>query len=164
MDEPVRGLGGVASAIVTAATMALLGAPVGLAWASITPAPLVLIASGGAQFANPEANTFFAADGYFLLIGLAAGVLCGLIALRLRDFHPLGVLVGLAGGGIAAAVVAARVGTRVHRAAFIAALTHARLGTHLSAFVVVRAEGAYFGWSFAAVLVYGIAAAIRAEP
>ncbi|MHB2022398.1 MAG: hypothetical protein ACYCO3_03575 [Mycobacteriales bacterium] len=154
-------LSGKMTALLTAVALVFLGAPVGLAWALLSPAPLVVITSSGAQFAHPEADTFFASDGYFLLIGLVVGALCGLVALGLRGLQPVGALVGLTLGGIGAALVAAHVGTRLHRRAFIAALTHAQPGTYLHAFVTVRADGAYFAWPFAAVVVYGVAAALR---
>lgn len=148
------------SAALTAVAVALLGAPVGLLWAALAPRPAVVIVAGGADYANPEANTFFAADGYFLLITVAVGAICGILAHRLRALQPEGALAGLVAGGVGGAVVAAQVGERVHRAAFLQALSHAVLGASLHTYVMVRADGVLLGWPLAAVIGYAALVAL----
>lgn len=146
----------LAAAAATGVALLLLAAPVGLLWAALAPRAQVVIDPTGADFANPESNVFFAADGYFLLLTLGVGVICAVVAFSLRRLPPLSALAGLTAGGIGASVIAGHVGARVHRSAFLAALSRAPLGAHLQASVVVRADGVYLGWAFAAVVVYGL--------
>lgn len=147
-------------AALTAAAVSLAGAPVGLIWAALTPAPLAELSPDGPVFVNPEAKTFFSAEVYFLVIGLVVGVCCGLLARRLRALPALAALPGLAAGGAVASLVAARVGERVHHGAFAAALAHSPVGTQVAAAVSVRADGVLLAWPFAAVLVYGVLVAL----
>jgi len=141
----------VAAGAVTVAVLVLLGAPLGLFWAAISPK--VLDGFG-------ENNAFFAADGYFLLASLLVGISCGVVAYSFTRYRGPGVAAGLAGGGILAALIADRVGARVR----LSTLEDARpvstsikiVGYGLHHYVGVTAEPVYVGWAFAAVLTYGI--------
>lgn len=100
----------VRAGAVTAVLVVLLGAPLGLLWAAMRPrldyAMLAVQQSGyTAQLVS---------DLRLLLITAVAGLLAGLVAGVLTRRHRIGVVVGLAVGGVLAVALAAWVG---HQAA-----------------------------------------------
>ena len=103
----------VPGSVGVAVVSLLLGAPAGLLWAAVTPHYVVHYNADGAQLTDLESTkAFIGADGSYLLVMLGAGIVCGLLAWRFaRRFGPWTV-VGLAVGGVLAALVAAAVGVQ----------------------------------------------------
>jgi hypothetical protein len=105
--------GEAAAALVTALGCVLLGAPVGLLWAAVTPRVEAVLADGGVQVVSTTSQEFIAADGWFLgLVAVAGLVAGGLVAVFGRRYG-LGSAVGLAAGGLLGAEVARRTGQLV---------------------------------------------------
>lgn len=122
----------------------LLGAPVGLLWAAVSPRVTVVIGEdGNVDLPGVESSdAFMGADGSFVLVTLGAGLLCGVLAYALaRRSGPWAVL-ALTAGGLLAALVAARVGLLPGRGEILAALKpgSAERGT-FDLFLGARGEG-----------------------
>ena len=143
--------------------VALTGPVVGLIWAAASPKTDLLkaLTSSGVAW-KAEAG----ADAYFFLIGLAAGVVCAGIALACRRDGP-GALAGLAGGGVAAAFVADRVGYLLNRSDTLDVLransiSLSRLAEFgIDPFFKVRALGVIMAWPIAALVVHASAVGLR---
>ena len=151
----------VCAAIV--AGSALLGLLAGLAWTAVAPhALLVSTGGGGANVVNPETSAFIVADGWFAVLCAVGGAICGLLgwALAVRRHGALAVL-GLLGGGVAAALIARWVGQRSGQAAFGRELAVSRPGALLQAPVSLGAHGAIAFWPLAAGFVVGGIETIR---
>ncbi len=146
-----------------AAGSALLGLLAGLAWAAVAPhALLVATGGGGADVASPETSAFIVADAWFILLCAVGGVTCGLLgwALAVRR-HGVVAVLGLLGGGVAAALLARWAGQQSGQAAFARELAVSRPGALLRAPVALGAHGAIAFWPMAAGLVVGIFEAAR---
>ncbi len=139
VDPPRRTLavGGAAVLCLT-----LLGVPLGLLWAVISPATPVIKTDNGAVYGQPQPEQPVAADGWFSLLGLAFGVLAGLalwFVLRRRR-GPVGLFVVVL-GALAAAVVAWQVGRRVGLSTYERLLETAPAGTAFTKPADLRAGG-----------------------
>lgn len=122
--------------------LALLGVPLGLLWAVISPATPVVKTANGAVYGEPQPEQPVAADGWFSLLGLAFGVLAGLalwIVLRRRR-GPFGLVVAVA-GALAAALVAWQVGRRIGLGSYERLLATAPEGTAFTKPADLRAGG-----------------------
>ena len=136
---------------------ALLGLIAGFAWQHIAPrAVFVMVSRGTADVLNPETRAFIAADGWFCVVSLIGGGVSGLLGylLAVRRFGPLPML-GVLGGGLAAAYIAQWVGQQAGRSGFEAMLATARVGTVLHAPLNLGAGGALAFWPLAAGVVAG---------
>jgi len=135
---------------------ALLGALGGIIWARDAPRVVYVVVSGGAQVVNPETSAFIVADAWFCLIGVAGGVISGLLGylLAVRRYGAV-TMAGILGGGLAAAYVVMWIGQRAGRAAFESRLVASKPGTLLRAPLMLGAHGALAFWPLAAGLVAG---------
>jgi hypothetical protein len=101
----------VVPALGVAVGCVLLGAPVGLLWSALAPRLRISFDQGGPVAPGIESTkAFIGADGSYLLLVLAAGVLCGALAWVFARRSGPWTVVALAVGGVLAALVAARVG------------------------------------------------------
>jgi hypothetical protein len=152
----------VAVATVVAGS-ALLGVAAGLAWTAVAPhALLVTTGGGGADVVNPETSAFIVADAWFALLCAAGGVACGLAGWTLAvRRHGVVAVLGLLGGGVAAALLARWAGQRSGQAAFTRELAASKPGTLLRSPVTLGAHGAIAFWPLAAGLVVGAIEAVR---
>jgi len=159
---PQRPAPEVAVALLTAIYVALLGPAAGLVWAAAAPKLSIpaLVANSDAVF-----HAQIGADAWFLLVGGIAGGLSALIAwLVVRDETP-GLAIGLAVGGIVAALIADRVGYLHERGATTRALE--AIGAHPTGSAIseidfrIRALGVLTVWALAALVVLGIIMALR---
>ncbi len=145
----------VAAAGLTTLVLVLLGAPVGLIWSALAPRLAVTAAGqGGINLVDASSEALVAADGYFVFVTAAVGLVCGVLAYAYGRRHGTGVVAGLAAGGVAAAVVAASVGRARFHDAFERAIDRAPVGTHLHLYLSVRAESALLAWAFIAVATF----------
>ena len=147
--------GGMA-AIVTV----LLGAPLGLLWAALSPRVQVVITEAGVQLAEPASTDFIAADAAFLVAAAVAGAVGGLFAWWLGREHGPGVVVGLTLGGLLAAYVAMKVGQQVGLAEVEEAVRARREGL-IELSVRLRAREALVAWPVGSLLAYVGASLVR---
>ncbi|WP_245623006.1 hypothetical protein [Spirillospora albida] len=147
----------MATGAVTALIVAVLGPLAGLLWARTAPAVTYVIIRGQALPADPEGQGPITIDARFGLICSAAGLVCGGLAyLAGRRFDDVALMVGLALGGTAAAVLAWRTGHNVGLDAFEAAARTARDGATVTGIADVRAKGLLMAWPLFGVAAYGV--------
>lgn len=156
-----RGRRDVVTAAVTAVVVALSGSLVGLAWSAWAPK---LSIAGVLSGSEEPFRAQIGADAWFLLLSAVAGIICAAVALALRGRGP-GVVLGLAIGGAAAAVVADRVGYLAQRASTLARLHALGITPHGDVLGLVdfkvRALGVMVAWPAAALLAHALALAVR---
>jgi hypothetical protein len=136
---------------------ALLGAAAGLLWAMLAPRALaVVVGRGSANVVNPETNAFIAADGWFMLLTAAGGIISGLLgyALAVRRHGALA-MTGVLAGGLAATLIAMWIGQRSGAAAFNRSLAIDRPGTLLRVPLMLGGHGPLAFWPLAAGLTVG---------
>ncbi len=135
--------------------LVLLGAPLGLLWVWVTPRVGVVETAAGLEFSSPEGSTFFAADGWFFVLSVLAGLACALAVWRVLRGRGPAVPLGLVAGALLGAQIAREIGgrvivdERVHR--LCAAPDACRLydGT-----LAVRASAMLLVWALVAVVAY----------
>jgi hypothetical protein len=140
----------------------LIGIPAGLLWWWVAPQPLYRVAAEGLYLAGSQPQAAVAADGWFLIITGAIGVVAGVVVwLRCRQ-APLGALLGLFIGGLAGAALAASIGLLLGRedpfAAAIGTLTDGSLEIRAWGVVLAEAGFAVVVWLLLDLLV------LREEP
>ncbi|TDC69783.1 hypothetical protein E1200_07470 [Actinomadura sp. GC306] len=137
--------------------MALLGPVAGLLWAATVPEVTYVIVQGEVLLADPEGQGPIGADVRFAAICLVAGLLCGAAGYAAGGRgNDIALLLGLAAGGCAAAVLAWRTGHLVGLADFQEAVRTARDGSTVTGVADLRARGLLVGWALPAVGAYGL--------
>lgn len=146
-----------------AAVTVLLGAPAGLLWSALAPHAGVDISSAGATFSGGvTAETFVAADAWFLAVGVALGLVTGVLAwVFARGSGPVTV-VALTVGGLLAALVASKVGMRIGQDALREAAAGGVSGRYV-ANVAVQAQTVLLGWPIAALAAFLTLVVSRAD-
>lgn len=143
-------------ALLTATLVTLAGSVLGLIWSATAPKLSLRAVAAGSE---ATFKSQIGADGRFLLLGIVAGVICAGVVVALGERGP-GAVLGLAVGGLLAALVANRVGVVAQHDATLSALRS--LGIPHSARVLdlvdfrVRALGVLLGWPLAALVVHGL--------
>ena len=146
----------IAIAGVIAGT-AVLGVAAGFLWAAVAPRALVeVVGPGSADIVNPETNAFFAADGLFILLGVAGGLVSGAVgyALAVRRNGPPA-MAGVLAGGLAASLLAKWIGQQSGAAAFNHSLALGHVGLLLRDPPMVGGLAPLMFWPLAAGLVAG---------
>jgi hypothetical protein len=142
--------------LLIAVYVALTGPIVGLLWSAVSPKLDILgLVSGSGTF-RPEIG----ADVHFGLLGIGAGAVCAAITLACRRDGP-GSMIGLAIGGLGAALIADRVGYLLNHGDTVALLRAHSLSLTIDPFFKVRALGVVVAWPMAALVVYVSALALR---
>lgn len=151
----------LAGTVITVA-VAALGAPMGLLWSVL--APRVVVVAAGPELADPSTKAFIGADATFLLLGAAAGVVCGVLALLLGGRrHGVATALGLTAGGLAASYIAWRVGHRIELAEFRRA-ANGPAGTATGFYLTLRARGVLVAWALTGVFTVLVAAVHARDP
>ncbi len=154
----------VVAGALTGVVLVLLGAPVGLLWAAVSPRVQVVLGGvGGPGLVDPETRAFAGADVAFGAVVVVVGLLCGLGAFVLARRHGPGVVGGLLLGGLLAAYVAAKTGTQVGKEGFQAALRDAGGTGRIEANVRLLATEALVLWPAAALAAFAGATAARPD-
>lgn len=151
---------------VTVVVLAPLGVVAGLIWSSVAPRAPYLLTSSGPRLADPSTQALIAADGWFAVITGVAGVLTGVAGFWLGRERPLGVLTGLAGGGLVAALLARWIGGVVNLGPATVSASGVT-GTVVPGSLVLTAPGVIVAWPFLATSVFGLllgAVAYRDSP
>jgi hypothetical protein len=172
--RPSRWRQELATAAAVVVTCVLLGAPAGLLWSAVAPRLRVTVSDQGFDVPDLESSkALVGADGSYLVVMLAVGALCGVLAwVFARRAGPWTVL-ALVVGGVLAALVAAEVGLRPGAAHAIAAtregsgfrgqvdlyLGHLTRPDTLS----LRAPWAAVGWPVGALVAFLVPAYQRPE-
>ena len=152
----------LAAGYFTLAGSVLLGAPMGLLWSELAPHARVVISAGGATIADGATEVFVAADGWFLAVCVAIGVLTGFLAwLVARRSGPF-VVVALAIGGLLGAWIASEVGMRPGQDELRAAAAAGIQGEYV-ANVALQATQVLLAWPVAALGTFLALVASRAD-
>lgn len=152
-----RRLRGVAATFgATTAALVLLGAPLGLLWAAVAPHATYLLTGQGPLPADPESDAVFAADGWFTLIALGAGLVCGVLACLLPRWRGPASVLGLAVGGLLGAVVAWRVGRLVDLGQYRHMLDGGVRGARVPGPLTLRARGVLVVWPLLSVVTVAV--------
>lgn len=102
--------GGLVTVMGTALTGLCLGAVMGVLWWWITPTEQWIKVDGGLGAAELSSPNWFAADGWFLVLGVVAGLLLTGISWVWARRHPVALVLGLLIGASLLSVVAWSVG------------------------------------------------------
>jgi hypothetical protein len=150
--QPRRGGSKALRAVLAAVAVCLsLGLLLGVAWWLVAPTPLVVVRDGAAFLANPESSAFIAADGWFAVLGILAGLLSA--DLVFRPYRQRGVA-ALIAGGVLASVVAWRLGHLLGPDELAARAGAAADGMTIEGPLQLRALGVLLAWPIAAVSVF----------
>jgi hypothetical protein len=131
-------------ALAVAAIMAVLGAPLGWLWATVSPRVVLEMTSAGPSFTEPNPEGYVAGESLYVLICLGVGLISAIAVWLLvrRRRGPI-VLVGLAAGSIAGALLMAWLGHKVGLAEYERLLNNASVGTRFEMPVKVRSTVVY---------------------
>jgi hypothetical protein len=134
-EEPVPGAGRrLLAAVLVALGIGVLGFAVGLLWLVISPRVPIVKVDGGYVYADAEPEQPIAADGWFLILGLAVGlVLAVAVWLLLRRYRGAGMLLGLTIGSLLGAWAAWWFGHKIGITDFNHTAASAPVGAHLQA-------------------------------
>lgn len=137
-----------------AAALILLAAPYfGMLWEWIAPAPTYVNLSGEVYLNNQDSSEFIAADGWFLILGLLAGVLSAVLGYW-RWRSNLAVIVAMGLAAVPAAYIAREVGEAFGPAPIRqTALTLAN-GATIHGEITVGARGVLFAWAVGVLITY----------
>jgi hypothetical protein len=152
----------VTAALAAVAALALLGAALAFLWVQLAPRLVFrVVQPGRAVPVVPEAEEYVAADGRFVLITLAAGIVAGLVWWLLRGTRGPVVLAALALGGLLGAVVTWRLGLLLAPGYSPADLQE--VGRTVTEPLTLRARAALVVEPVAAVVVYLLGAGFTAH-
>ena len=144
---------------------AIAGFPGGLVWAAVAPRALVVVTGrGAAAVVNPETTAFIAADGWFCVIGVAGGLLCGLAAyFAVVRGRGAPAAAGLIIGAFGASLIAWWMGRSFGSSGFRAEEMASHAGAVLHAPLMLRAHSALLSWPFGASLAVAAAELVTAK-
>src|SRR5262245_24209739 len=128
-----------------------LGALIGLIWERVAPKAHWMVQGGGAVLGELEQTDFVAADGWFAVLGAAAGLLCGTIAFVLFRNRSRMLPIGLVAGGILGSLIAWQVGPALGPGP-LASHSGAPDGSTFDGPLDLRAHGVLLSWPLAALL------------
>lgn len=129
--------------------IAVLGLGTGLLWSSVAPWVPAIRTPDGAVLAQPEQEQMIADEGWYLAIAILAGVLVAVLAwVLLRRYRGVLILLGLAVGGVAAGLIAYKLGHNIGHAHAKNLADHAPIGTAFSIPPNLRVQqvGLWHGW------------------
>ena len=143
----------------TAVAVSLVAGPVAVLWAHVVPHVGFLTD----KFGDPPAlgggsADFIRTDGWFLVMTLIVGGICGAVAWAFMGGQNPAALAGLAAGSVFAGIAVARIGEQRndHRLHLAARAREAGYPSPLHGHYPPLMHGVLFGWAFAAVVVYGL--------
>jgi hypothetical protein len=156
----------VTTAVLTAAVVAVAGAPLGVLWRLLAPSvPMVAAGAGGIVVNDPSPEEFMAAEGWFTIIGFAFGLAAAAVAwLVLRRHRGPRLVVGVTAGTLAAAVVAWQLGRQIGLSAYHAWRDTATPGSTFAAPPDLHAYGTLLVPAFAAAIVLTLLAGWSNDP
>jgi hypothetical protein len=144
--------GNLTTLVMTVLALALLGVVAGFVWSALSPTSQYVMTDTGPQLADLETQTLIQADGWFAVVGLVCGLLCGVAAYVLARRTPIAALLGLAGGGLLAGYVALLVGSSAKGTIQAAGPSGVTMTTSLG----LTAHGVLFVWPVAATGIFWV--------
>lgn len=144
--------GHVGALLLVLGVLIVAGGLAGVLWHLIAPRTEYVFRDGIGYFTEPVPTAPIAADGWFAVIALAAGVLSGSLAQGFLHKRIVGAVIGLGIGTVFASLIAWQVGHWFGTAEFEQAVESVRDGTKLLAPLDVRAKGILTLWPLAAML------------
>ena len=163
----------VPRALVVLVGSVLLGAPAGLLWAQVAPRLTVTFGPDGPMAQDLESTkAFVGADGSYVVVMLAAGLVCGAFGWLLARRSGPWTVAALTVGGVLAALVAARVGVVPGSHEAIEALRNGKqghapvdlyLGKLKGDLPHLRSMWAAVAWPVAALATFLVGALLRPE-
>lgn len=133
--------------VAVAVAVAVLGAPLGWLWAWLAPEVPVQVVPGGVVPTEEQPEEFFAADGWFILLGVAFGLLAAVaVWFLLRRHRGPVALVAVTVGAVGAGLLAWWVGHRIGLSGYRHQVRQAAAGTELDRPPELRAKK--LGWWF----------------
>ncbi|NLU67602.1 hypothetical protein HCC30_10020 [Streptomyces sp. HNM0574] len=153
MNDAARVRREVRDAVGCALGVTLLGIVLGLLWVWLAPR-IPLFTDGQAVYLkDPEGEEAVGADGTFVLLSLALGAVAGGAVFLARRKGGVGLVLGLACGGLLAAVVGWRLGVMLGpESDVVAAAKAAGKGNTFEGPLELTAKGALLAMPFGAVL------------
>lgn len=148
-------------ALLVIGALAVLGVLAGLLWHAIAPRTPYVFNDHMGSYVRPVPSRPIAADGWFAVIALVAGIGCGSLAQGLFHGRLAAAAVGLAVGGVAASLIAWQVGHWFGAAAYEQAVRTVHDGARLYAPLDVRATGVLTLWPLAATLTVFLGALVE---
>jgi hypothetical protein len=116
-----------------AVALGVLGVGIGWLWALIAPRLPLVVKNGAYYYGDAEPEQPVAADGWFLIIGIVAGIVLAVaVWLLLRRYRGVGTLVALTLGSVLGGWVAWYIGYKIGLAEFKSAVATATENTHLN--------------------------------
>jgi hypothetical protein len=132
-------IGTLVAAVSTGVVVAGVGPLVGWLWAELSPRVPIIKVEEGFVYAVAEPEQAVAADGWFAILGSAAGVIFAVLAwVVLRRYRGVMVLAALAVGSLVAAALALWMGHKIGAADFAAIRDAAAVGDRLEAPLSLR--------------------------
>jgi len=129
-----RGLGTVVAALGGGAVVAASGLLLGWIWAEVAPRVAVTKVENGFVYADAEPEQAVAADGWFAILGAAAGLVFAVLAwVLLRRYRGIGMLVAITIGSLVASALALWLGHKIGFGAFATARDAAAVGDRIDA-------------------------------
>lgn len=141
-------------ALLVTAALTVLGLVVGVLWYLLAPRIGFRIDESGipARVDMSKSEEFVAADGWFVILGVATGLVVGVGAWMLRRLRGPLIVVALAGGGLLGALLASWLGHHLAPAPSAAEIREAGRLLHTS--LQLRSKAALVFEPFIAVAVY----------
>jgi hypothetical protein len=161
---PVLELADVWTAVLGTIGVVLVGVLAGFVWLWLAPrAMAVSDGKGKSGLLDPETKAFAGADVTFLFIGVAAGLLCGIVAAILARRRGVAVSVAMAVGGTIASLAAAFIGRAASGGPAHYWADHAAAGNHRY-FIELTARQYVVGWPLAALAVTFVVGMLTPDP
>jgi hypothetical protein len=129
------------AAVLVAVVVAGMGLVIGWLWAELAPRVGVIKTANGFIYADAEPEQAVAADGWFAIIGAAAGLVFGVLVWQLRRFRGVVMMVGLAMGSLIGAYLAWWLGYKIGMSEFAHVRDSAAVGARLEAPLNLRMTG-----------------------
>lgn len=145
--------------VMTAVVIAATGAPLALVWWLIAPKVPIVVTSAGPVYVNYETEQFMSADGWFVTLGAAAGLVTAIVCWLAVRYHRGPAMLGaLAAGSVAAAGLATWLGSQIGRVDYDYLLHHAPTGSIFYHPIALGAKGGLLVEAVLAVFVYTLIA------
>lgn len=130
------------------------GVPIGVLWWLVAPLPRLVVRANGIYLTEGETEVAVAADGWFAVCSLTAGLVVALVVFARIRRSRVGALLGLAVGGLLAAVVAWRLGAWLGPGSIRSSAKGLADQARFNGPLELSAKGVLFTWPIASVVAF----------